>query len=194
MAQYKRSREEYYCNSINNNDHENLPKRCCSMSDAGVVLLSDLLFADDDDDINAQELQVAQDALLFDRMTSLDQKIDYCSVYDAEVQCTMYGPNLWDNGIFSSCIVGESALADSSCEMKEEAGAVSIDYLLHATDEELGIPPSPLSDLNKSDHNATFESHDTENFWDGLMLPIDLLSGIETVDGIASHFIPTHAI
>jgi hypothetical protein len=117
MAQYKRSREEIYCNSVNNNEHENPPKRP------------------------------------------------------------------WDN-CSSSCIVGESALASSSCKMDDETCTVSLDYLLRATDEELGIPPSPLSDLNKTDLEATYTSHDTENIWDGLTLQIELLSGIETVDGV----------
>jgi len=200
MAQYKRSREEIYCNSINNNEHENPPKRPCSMSDARVLLLSDLLFADDDVvDINAQDLQAAQNALLLDMMASLDRDMNYCdssmnsSVFDAEVQYSLYRPNFWDN-CSSSCIVGENALASSSCKMDDETCTVSLDYLLRATDEELGIPPSPLSDLNKRDLEATYTSHDTENIWDGLTLQIELLSGIETVDGIASHFIPAHAI
>jgi len=200
MAQYKRSREEIYCNSINNNEHENPPKRPCSMSDARVLLLSDLLFADDDVvDINAQDLQAAQNALLLDMMASLDRDMNYCnssmnsSVFDAEVQYSLYRPNFWDN-CSSSCIVGENALASSSCKMDDETCTVSLDYLLRATDEELGIPPIPLSDLNKRDLEATYTSHDTENIWDGLTLQIELLSGIETVDGIASHFIPAHAI
>lgn len=200
MAQYKRSREEIYCNSINNNEHENPPKRPCSMSDARVLLLSDLLFADDDVvDINAQDLQAAQNALLLDMMASLDRDMNYfdssmnSSVFDAEVQYSLYRPNFWDN-CSSSCIVGENALASSSCKMNDETCTVSLDYLLSATDEELGIPPSPLSDLNKIDLEATYTSHDTENIWDGLTLQIELLSGIETVDGIASHFIPAHAI
>lgn len=200
MAQYKRSREEIYCNSVNNNEHENPPKRPCSMSDARVLLLSDLLFADDDVvDINAQDLQAAQNALLLDMMASLDRDMNYCnssmnsSVFDAEVQYSLYRPNFWDN-CSSSCIVGENALASSSCKMDDETCTVSLDYLLRATDEELGIPPSPLSDLNKRDLEATYTSHDTENIWDGLTLQIELLSGIETVDGIASHFIPAHAI
>jgi len=200
MAQYKRSREEIYCNSINNNEHENPPKRPCSMSDARVLLLSDLLFADDDVvDINAQDLQAAQNALLLDMMASLDRDMNYCnssmnsSVFDAEVQYSLYRPNFWDN-CSSSCIVGENALASSSCKMDDETCTVSLDYLLRATDEELGIPPSPLSDLNKRDLEATYTSHDTENIWDGLTLQIELLSGIETVDGIASPFIPAHAI
>lgn len=200
MAQYKRSREEIYCNSVNSNEHENPPKRPCSMSDARVLLLSDLLFADDDVvDINAQDLQAAQNALLLDMMASLDRDMNYCnssmnsSVFDAEVQYSLYRPNFWDN-CSSSCIVGENALASSSCKMDDETCTVSLDYLLRATDEELGIPPSPLSDLNKRDLEATYTSHDTENIWDGLTLQIELLSGIETVDGIASHFIPAHAI
>jgi len=78
--------------------------------------------------------------------------------------------------------------------MDDETCTVSLDYLLRATDEELGISPSPLSDLNKTDHEATYNSHDTGNIWDGLMLQIELLSGIETVDGIAGHFTPAHAI
>ena len=78
--------------------------------------------------------------------------------------------------------------------MDDETCTVSLDYLLRATDEELGIPSSALSDLNKRDLNATYTSHDTENIWDGLMLQIELLSGIETVDGIAGHFTPDHAI
>ena len=104
MAQYKRSREEIHCNSVNNNEHENPPKRPCSMSDARVLLLSDLLFADDDvDDINAQDLQAAQNALSFDMMTSLDREMNYCnssmnsSVFDAEVQYSLYRPSFWDN-------------------------------------------------------------------------------------------------
>jgi hypothetical protein len=202
MAQYKRSREKVYCNSVNNNEHENPPKRPCSISDAGVLLLSDLLFADDDvDDINAQDLQAAQNALLLDMnmMTSLDREMNYCnssmnsSVFDAEVQYSLYRPNFWDNRS-SSSIVGESALASSSCKMDDETCTVSLDYLLRATDEELGIPPSQLSDLSKTDHEATYNSHDTGNIWDGLMLQIELLSGIETVDGIAGHFTPAHAI
>jgi len=200
MAQYKRSREEIYCNSVNSNEHENPPKRPCSMSDARVLLLSDLLFAADDVvDINAQDLQAAQNALLLDMMASLDRDMNYCnssmnsSVFDAEVQYSLYRPNFWDN-CSSSCIVGENALASSSCKMDDETCTVSLDYLLRATDEELGIPPSPLSDLNKIDLEATYTSHDTENIWDGLTLQIELLSGIETVDGIASHFIPAHAI
>ena len=126
MAQYKRSREEIYCNSVNNNEHENPPKRPCSMSDAGALLLPDLLFANDDvDDINAQDLQAAQNALLLDMMTSLDRDMNYCnssmnsSVNDAEVQYSFYSPNFWDN-CSSSCIVGESALASSSFKMDDD--------------------------------------------------------------------------
>jgi hypothetical protein len=78
--------------------------------------------------------------------------------------------------------------------MDDEPCTVSLSYLLRATDVELGIPPSALSDLNKRDLNATYTSHDTENIWDGLTLQIELLSGIETIDGIASDFIPAHAI
>jgi hypothetical protein len=86
------------------------------MSDARVLLLSDLLFADDVVDINAQDLQAAQNALLLDMMTSLDRDMNYCnssmnsSVFDAEVQYSLYSPNFWDN-CSSYCNVGKSALA-----------------------------------------------------------------------------------
>jgi hypothetical protein len=134
------------------------------MSDAGALLLPDLLFANDDvDDINAQDLQAAQNALFFDMMTSLDREMNYCnssmnsSVFDAEVQYSLYRPNFWDNRS-SSCIVGESALASSSCKMDDETCTVSLDYLLRATDEELGISPSPLSDLTQIRSSSSAES------------------------------------
>ncbi len=104
MVRYNRSDEDYCCNSINNKEHENLPNCSCSISDAVVLLLSDLpVFADDDNDINAHDLQVAQDSLLLYRLKSPHQENNSCNsrrssfVSETEVQGSIYSPNMWDN-------------------------------------------------------------------------------------------------